>query len=324
MKNDSHPEIIVIGASAGGVQALQEVAARLPSGLEAAVCVVLHTLPTRQSWLPEILGRAGPLTAVHAEDGDRIDNGCIYVAPPDRHLLFHDGSLRVVRGPKENLHRPSIDVLFRSAAMAFGPKAVGVLLTGGDDDGAEGLKMVKQRGGLAVVQDPAEAAHPEMPASALRVMKPDFKLPVRQIGPALERLVRGPERSLEGNPMPDSFEKFMGQEEGLPVEVTQLGTPSAFTCPDCNGTLWELWDGDLVKYRCRVGHAYSENSILEAEGESVERALWAAVRTLEESAALSRQIAQKTGVLREGLMEKAEEREQHAKVIRDLLRSGKG
>lgn len=319
MNNEKGPDIVVIGCSAGGVPALQKVVSALPPDLDAAVFVVLHVLAEAESLLPHILSRLGGPPASHPSDGQLFETGRIYAAPPDRHILLHDSSVRVVRGPKENLHRPAIDVLFRSAAMVGGPRVLGVLLTGADDDGAAGLKAIQERGGATVVQDPMDSAHPEMPQSALQVMRPDFTLPLDQIGPMVRDIVKGVVKPNERPVMPEAVDKSFGGDEGEPVDVKQLGTPTAFSCPDCNGTLWEVQDGRLLRYRCRVGHAYSSGSMIEAQSEAVERALWEAVRVLEESASMSRRIAQKTEVLREHLSQKAEERQRHAQALRDLL-----
>lgn len=312
-------DVVVVGASAGGVKALQQLVSDLPADLDAAVCVVIHLLPTAESLLPQILSRAGRLPAVPAVNGAPLDTGRIYIAPPDRHLMFHDSSLRVVRGPKENRHRPSIDVLFRSAAMTFGDCSIGVLLTGSDDDGTAGLRTIKRHGGVTVAQDPEDAESPRMPASAVVFAKPDFVKPLAEIGPLLTDLVEG-HRQKRGKPIRSKpADRTLSMAEGRREDVKVLGTPSAFTCPDCNGTLWELEDGDVLQYRCRVGHAYSAESMLEAESDALERALWAAVRTLEESAVVSRRIAHKSDVLREQLRRQAVERDEHARIIRELL-----
>lgn len=322
MKREGTPDIIVVGASAGGVQALKTLVSKLPAGLDATVFVVLHLGAEADSLLPQILSRAGQLPATHPGDGELFEAGRIYTAPPDRHILLGDGVVRVIRSPKENLHRPAIDVLFRSAAMSYGPRVIGVVLTGADDDGAAGLRTIKDRGGIAIVQDPADSAYPAMPESALRAIGPDFKLPISEIGPVLRDIVSG--AVTVGRPaMKEPADKSFGQEEGLPFDVKLLGTPTAFSCPDCNGTLWELQEGDVLRFRCRVGHAYSALSMANAESEAVERALWEAVRVLEESASMSRRIAAKSDVLREQLIAKADERQRHAGVIRDLLVSDK-
>jgi two-component system chemotaxis response regulator CheB len=184
-----HRDIIVIGASAGGIKALKELVAALTEDLPAAVFVVLHVAPTKPSILPQILSRAGPLPALHPSDGQPVETGYIYVAPPDHHLLLSDGQIRVLRGPKENAQRPAVDPLFRSAAAAYGPRVIGVVLTGGLEDGAAGLSAVKSGGGVAVVQDPFDALQPSMPQSALRSGRVDYCVSLAEIGPLLIRLV---------------------------------------------------------------------------------------------------------------------------------------
>ncbi len=318
---DKH-DIIVVGASAGGIEALQKVVGALPAGLDAAVFVVVHLWAEAESFLPQILSRAGNLSAVHPSEGQLLEVGQIYAAPPDRHLVLHDAKIRVVRGPRENRHRPSIDVLFRSAASVYGPRVAGVLLTGADDDGTAGLKAIKERGGIAVVQDPADSAYPAMPQSALSVLEPDFTLPLDEIGPLMRDLVAGVVKPKGRRAVSEPADRSFRQEQGEPIDVTKLGAPSAFTCPDCRGTLWELQEGGLLRFRCRVGHAFSTRSMVDAQSDIVERALWEAARTLEESAAMSRRIAQKTKTLEPKLMKDAEQRESHARVIRELLMEG--
>ncbi len=300
--------IVVIGASAGGVSALETIVRALPADFRPPILAVLHTLPTAESHLPEILSHAGRLPAVHANGGTRLEPGRILIAPPDHHLEIVDGFIRLNRAPTENRHRPSIDVLFRSAAAVGGPNVIGVLLTGSDDDGTVGLRAIKAAGGTALIQDPADSLFPEMPRSALTYIEPDLLLPLAEIGPALARLAQIPLAETE-----------MGQENKPPAADPAPGTPSGFICPDCGGALWELRDGELLRYRCRIGHVYSPEAMLDAEAEATERALWAAVRALEESADVSRRVAEKTGVLREQFTRRAEERLKHAAIIRELL-----
>ncbi|MFN7997553.1 MAG: chemotaxis protein CheB [Bryobacteraceae bacterium] len=322
--NDGQPDIIVMGASAGGVEALRNVTAAFPAGMDAAVFVVLHTMATAESLLPDILSRASALPAVLAQDDTPVETGRIYVAPPDRHVLLRDGVMRVVRGPKENRHRPSIDVLFRSAAALYRDRVAGVLLSGSDDDGTGGLMSVKRHGGITVVQDPADCDFARMPASALERLEPDFTLPLNEIGDLLARLVDGRIRVNERQHMSDPSDRTLPEKEGKPTDVSKLGTPSAFSCPECNGTLWELQDGHLLRYECRVGHAYSTEGMIEAQSDSVERALWSAVRALEESAALSRRVGRRARILEPEMTRKAAEREEHARVIRKLLLETQG
>jgi len=233
-------DIIVIGASAGGVEALKALIAGLPANLPAALFVVLHIPAQSPSLLPEILSRAGRLAATHAADGAPIRRGQIYVAPPDQHLLVERGRLRVVRGPRENRYRPAVDPLFRTAALAYGPRVVGVILTGALDDGTAGLLAIKQRGGVAVVQDPAEALYSGMPRSALEHVAVDYCMPLAEIAPLLARLIGEPTQEEGMYPMPEELEQEVRLAE---IDIAALtddehpGTPSAFSCPECGGVL---------------------------------------------------------------------------------------
>ncbi len=319
--------IVVVGASAGGVETLIKLVGSLPADLPASVLVVLHIPAQNPSLLPEILSRSGQLKAVHPKDGEAIQQGCIYVAPPDRHLLAAQGHVHLVRGPKENRLRPAIDPLFRSAAIAYGPKVVGVVLTGSLDDGTAGLRAIKRLGGVAIVQDPEEALYPSMPLSALEHVAIDYKLPVSAIGPLIVSLTRKPVDREGDYPVPEDMEIEMRMAE---MDISTLdgnmkvGTPSAFSCPECGGVLWEIRDGDLMRFRCRVGHAFSIESIMAAQSEGVEEALWAALKTLEESVNLSRHLedkARKRGQdwLAQRFREKLQDAEQRAEVIQSIL-----
>lgn len=320
-------DIIVVGASAGGVEALVEVVRGLPVGLPAAVFIVLHVPTQIPSLLPDILSRSGPLVAHHPEDGEKIKYGHIYVAPPDYHLLVEYEHVSITRGPRENRHRPAVDPLFRSAARAYGPRVVGVVLSGALDDGTAGLLAVKRRGGIAVVQDPESALYPSMPQSALEHVEIDYRLPVSEIGPLLAHLAHEPVKEEEVSPVPENMDVETKLEE-MDMEMLNsedhVGTPSAFSCPECGGVLWEIQDGELTRYRCRVGHAYSSESMVAEQSDKVEEALWAALRALEENASLSRHIisrAHQNGqeLVAKNFSEKLQQAEHHAAVIRQLL-----
>jgi two-component system chemotaxis response regulator CheB len=258
--------------------------------LPAALFVVLHVRPDVPSQLPAILNRLGALPAAHAVDGERIRRGRIYVAPPGMQTYLEHGRIGVRRGPPENLHRPSIDALFRTAAHHFGPRVVGIVLSGSMDDGAAGLHAIKRGGGVAVVQDPADAAFPAMPENAIEAAPPDYCVPAGDVAALLTHLVADGSASTLRDEV-----ALETRDEAGPGDVAfaseELGLPSAFTCPDCGGTLFEIDDGNVVRYRCRVGHAYSEQSMDAAEHDSTERALWAAQRALEERVALMRKMA---------------------------------
>jgi two-component system chemotaxis response regulator CheB len=319
-------DIIVVGTSAGGVEALMRLARDLPADLPAAVFVVLHVPASGTSMLPLILSRHGPLPATHAKDGEPIRHGHIYVAPPDEHLLIKNGTVQVVRGPRENCQRPAVDPLFRTAARGYGRRVVGVVLTGFLDDGTAGLAAVKRRGGVAIVQDPDDALFEGMPRSALENVAADYVLPLAQIAPILVRLAHEPVAEPD-EPVPSEMDL---ESEIAELNMSALanddrpGEPSVFTCPECHGTLWELRDGELVRYRCRVGHAYSADSLLAEQAEALEAAIWTAFRALKERAAMARRMADRarghdhrqTAVRFES---EAEDAEQRAALIQQVL-----
>ncbi|MBV9083409.1 MAG: chemotaxis protein CheB [Acidobacteriaceae bacterium] len=302
-------DVIVMGASAGGVEPLQHVAREMPQDLPAALFVVMHVPPRTKSFLPEILNRAGGLKAVHPRDGDPIRRGCIYVAPPDHHLVIEHEHVHLTCGPKEQHHRPCINVTFRSAASAYGERVAGVLLSGELDDGTAGLWEIQRRGGVTIVQNPEEAAFPSMPLSALREIEVNHTVTVREIGPLLRRLAGDGER-----PAIDAAEmEYQGLE--IDPELTDL------TCPECRGTIWAVSRGDAKDYRCRVGHAYSPKSMLASHFAAQEKALYAALVALEEGASLTSQLAdQFDPEVAERLRTESRQREHQAEAIRNLLK----
>lgn len=282
-------DIVVVGASSGGVEALSKLVANLPRDWAASMFIAWHSAPYAHSALPEILRRAGPVSAAHARQGEEIRRGRIYVAPPDHHLLLEDHRVRLTRGPKENRFRPAVDPLFRSAAYAYGPRVVGVVLSGALDDGTAGLWAIKDRGGKAIVQDPAEARHPSMPASALQHVEVDYKLPVADIARVLVELSNEPADGEASYPVSGELEIETSIARGakaLQAGALKLGEFSPFTCPECHGTLMQIKDGSLVRFRCHTGHAYSPETLLATLGESSEDALWNALRAIEESVML--------------------------------------
>ncbi|HKB04335.1 MAG TPA: chemotaxis protein CheB [Gemmataceae bacterium] len=322
-------DIIVIGASAGGVDALKQVVHGLSPDLPAALFVVLHVPAHGPSVLPRILARAGHLRAIHPQDGETIRPGTIYVAPPDYHLLVKRGRVRVSRGPRENSHRPAADALFRTAARSYGPRVVGVVLSGVLDDGTAGLMAIKRMGGTAVVQDPTDALYSGMPQSALDHVGADYCLPAADLAPLLVRLV--------GEPLPDASRGFPHPPEELEMEADMAelepevvhtdrkpGIPSVFACPECGGTLWEFHEHELLRFRCRVGHAWSAESLLAEQSQGLEAALWTALRALEEQAALARRMVDRAeGRGQERVAStfrgQAAEAEGHAEIIRRVL-----
>jgi two-component system chemotaxis response regulator CheB len=349
-------DIIVIGGSAGGIEALSNVLAGLPSDLPAAVCVVLHQSAYSPNRRPEIFSRVSKLPVVLAEQGMRLRPGTVYLAVPDMHLLVERGAtaelgtLRVVRGPKVNRARPAVDTLFRSAALAFGRRTIGVILSGALDDGTAGLWTIKDRGGLAVVQDPRDAIVSSMPAHAIEEVGADHVAPASEIGPLLSELSR---RAL-GNAAPiarqsptiepestrvraegmvaqagDDLERevaIVSVDENAHWSGERYGVPSRFACPDCGGVLWATSPpGSPLHFICETGHGYSAATLAEAQTEDTERALWAALRSLEDKGELARLRA---GLARErGEHARAEQFEaqlqasqEHASAVRALLR----
>jgi two-component system chemotaxis response regulator CheB len=280
-------DIVVVGASAGGMQALERLVAGLPADLPAAVFVVWHLSPGVRSVLPQVLNRAGPLRAEFPADGDPVKPGRIYVAPNDHHLLLERGYIRVTKGPKENRFRPAVDPLFRSAAYIYGPRTIGIVLSGALDDGSAGLWAIKLRGGTAIVQDPEDAQHRSMPLNALDNVEADYKLPVAEMGPLLARLTReeaGPEPHIgphERQKM--EAEVAIAREADSRMEnVAQFGELSPFTCPECHGVLTMIREGNIVRFRCHTGHSLSSATLLEANTEQVEKRLMDAMRALDE------------------------------------------
>jgi two-component system chemotaxis response regulator CheB len=322
-------DVVVIGASAGGLEPLCRIAGQLPADLPAAVFVVLHVSAGFNSLLPAILSRHGRLPAVHpASEGEPIQRGRIYVAPPDRHLLVEQDRVVLSKGPRENRVRPSIDVLFRSAAVAYGPRVIGVVLSGSLDDGASGLVTIKRQGGLVLVQDPNEAQAPGMPRAALQVIEPDNLIRAGEAGEAIDRLVRTP----VSPPMVTAPARTMAE-----VVTSATGDPEAgemsleaaertpFSCPECGGALFELKDGRLHRFRCYLGHAYNPLSLLDAQNEELEQSLWAALRVLEERAKLLQRLSEQAverGDVRSAasFADQAGDLRRHADRLREVVR----
>jgi two-component system chemotaxis response regulator CheB len=320
--------LVVVGASAGGVEALLQLVRTLPADLPAPVCVVLHQPPRDYSFLPSVLGRAGPLSAVLASDGELIQAGTIYVAAPDAHLIIQDGHLRLMQTARVNGHRPAIDPLFRSAARAFGPAAVGVVLSGADDDGTEGLLMIKARGGAALVQDPKEALFPRMPESAAANVAVDAVLPVAALAGAIERAVtltvKGDEVSAmeqELNPERDREQmeqRIAAWEDGQPED-----SASGYSCPLCGG-IWVGEEGPLMRFHCHTGHEFSQESFVQEQAMVLETTLWYAVRALNERVGLLRRLSrQQAPAAAPRLAEEANDLERGVELLRQLLQGNR-
>jgi two-component system chemotaxis response regulator CheB len=322
-------DIVVIGASAGGVEAVSSLIEALPRDLAAAVFVVVHFPPHTTSVLPRIITRRGGMTAMHPEDGTPIELGCVYVAPPDRHLTVEKGHVRLVRGPRENGARPAVDPLFRSAARAYGARVIGIVLTGNLDDGTSGLMAVKSAGGLAVVQDPDDALYAGMPTSALRHVRADHVAPLAEIPSILVSRVGEPAEQKGPGPVArhQNHEVDIAEMDREALEGARAGVPSGYACPECHGALWEVDEGGLLRFRCRVGHAYSIENLLAAQGSSMDAALWAAYRALEERAALTARMGARMDErgqsdLARRYAEQTQETLQRAELIRRVLLMG--
>ena len=321
-------DIIVVGTSSGGIEALKELVAGLPRDLKASVFVTLHVAPYSLGILPEILERSGQLPASNAVDLEPIERGRIYVAPPDRHLLVEpSGRVRVTRGPRENRFRPAVDPLFRSAAYAFGPRVIGVILTGWLDDGTAGIWAVKERGGTAIVQHPDDSFAPSMPLNAIKHVEIDHIVPLKDIAPLLVRLTETAVVEEGGRPVSEEMEievKIAREKNALESGIMKWGEPSVYACPECHGVLLQLKEGNNTRFRCHTGHAFSVESLLAEFTEKTEDSLWSAIRALEEGVLLMRDLAKHfsekhQGTDAEALLVKAKESQQRAELVRQVV-----
>lgn len=288
--------IIVTGASAGGVEALKEFVTHLPGDLKASVFVVLHIPPYTQSFLPEILGKVTSLVVRHPNDGDKIKEGHVYIAPPDHHLLIEHGRMGIKKGPKENRFRPAIDALFRSAAYVYKNKVIGIILSGALNDGTSGLWSIKRLGGIAIVQDPSEAFFPEMSQSAMEYVTVDHILSVKKMGSLLANLTSQPAPSPRAIPKEErkilEMEvKIATNDNAFEMGIMNKGELTPFTCPECHGALVKLLKGELMEYRCHTGHSFTASALLAGITEGIEQTIIQAIRGIEESVILMENIA---------------------------------
>lgn len=319
-------DIIVIGGSAGGLEALRTMVRGFEPGLPASVFVVLHV--GANSHLAYILSKDGPLPAVRAVSGGHFEHGKIHVAVPNCHLLLHDNHMLLRRGPRENLSRPAIDPLFRSAAASFGGRVIGVLLSGALSDGTAGLRAIQRCGGLTLVQDPADALVSSMPRNALRHVEVDHVCKANEMAPLLAKLVRQPAGPTPDIPLDIRIEAAIAGQELLDMRADDmLGTPSRFTCPECHGALWEIKDGSMLRYRCHVGHAFAADAVLASQGEEIDRLLGTLLRSHQERAALAHRMAEHERAserhsLAEHLEKRALDYEHDVEIMKTLLRSG--
>jgi two-component system chemotaxis response regulator CheB len=320
--------LVVIGASGGGVAAIEAVLAALPPAFPAPILVVLHLSPTRKSLLPEVLTHAGPLRAAAAVDGEPLRPGRIYIASPDHHLMAGRDRVCITRGPKENHFRPSIDVLFRSAAYYYGSRAIGIVLSGGLTDGATGLYAIRRLGGVAVIQDPGEALYSSMPLAAMSRVDVDYALPVAEIGRLLTSLVEEPPR-----PEPIDAAHYRkdlkvdidvaASESAYERGIMGSAEPSVYTCPECHGVLFRIKEGKADRFRCHTGHGFSSAALHAEQEAAAEASLWEALKTLQESGALLRELTERLGQAGDedaarALREKADAVEERLRLLREL------
>lgn len=320
-KEQGQREVVAIGASAGGVEALRALVSQLPLELPASLLVVMHVLPTGTSMLPAILDRAGKLPATAAQHGEQLERGHIYIAPPDHHLLAVEGRAQLSHGPRENGHRPAIDPLFRSVARAYGERAVGMVLSGTLDDGAAGLRMLRARGAATVAQDPADALYGGMPQSAINNGGATHVARIAEMADLLCTLIDAPVEAVNGAPDEETF------NHGATLDTAEFVRPAdgdltPLTCPECGGALWEHQEGDLIRFRCHVGHSYTAEAMQDEQGRSLEAALWSALRSLQEREDLFRRMARRSRASRqtsERFQAKALEVGIHADAIRRTI-----
>ncbi|HEY6681510.1 MAG TPA: chemotaxis protein CheB [Propionibacteriaceae bacterium] len=328
-KTIDHRDIVVVGASAGGVESLTAFVGALEADLPATILVVLHVPASGASALLRILERAGKLPVEIATSRQELRRGKIMIAPPDRHLVVLDDQLCTSHGPRENGHRPAVDVLFRSAARACGPRVIAVVLSGSLDDGTSGAIAVKERGGIVLAQDPAEAAYLGMPQSVIKHVDVTEVATAGQLGGTVARLCRTPaipRADLVGPDLVMAEVEMAAMLDGASPAAEQPRQPSWFGCPECNGALFKIEDGGLLRFRCRLGHAWSSHGLLLEQAQSLENALWMALRTLEEKATLSAQLAERAADRGNALScqrftEQAHEATRSAALVRRLLES---
>ena len=319
-------DVLAIGTSAGGFDALRFLASEFSRDFPASVLVTIHLSSQFRSALDAILTQAGPLPASFAVDGEKFERSHIYIAPAERHLIVENEQLRLGSGPRENNARPSLDPMFRSAALCCGPRTVGAVLTGTLGDGAAGLQALKQSGGITVVQDPSDAAFAEMPTTALLRSRPDHVVSLAGMPALFDKLVRQP--AGPAVPVASNLQyevNIASGGRGSMREMDQIGRRSVLACPDCHGVMWEIDEGELARYRCHVGHAYSAEIMSLALDENLTRAFGTALRALDERVALAKKLeTQATTSGRDGMAEswaaKAREFEAEANVIRDSIR----
>jgi two-component system, chemotaxis family, protein-glutamate methylesterase/glutaminase len=315
--------VVVIGTSAGGLQALDELFGQIPSGLPASFLVVQHMAPEASAGaLLRRLGRHRSFQCRLASDGEVFKAGRVYIAPPDYHLLVKGNRLLVTKGARENRYRPAVDPLFRSAAVSHGSRVIGVILTGLLDDGTAGLGTIKSCGGVTVVQDPRSAAYPDMPRSALANVRVDHCVPVAEMGALLERLIRARPARTPAIPASVRAEAEIAERVLSDVgQVNDLGHQVPYNCPNCGGVLWQIKQQRALRYRCHTGHSFTATALATSQAEKIEETLWVSLRMLEERKNLLNTMAraERRPQRRKEYVERAADTEVHVERVRAML-----
>ena len=324
----ANKDIIVIGASAGGLNALMHLVKQFPADFAASVFIVQHISPVAPSYIPQILNRNSAIECVHPEDGQHIEKGKIYIAVPDHHLLIENNKILVKKGPKENRFRPSVDALFRSAAYNYGTRTIGIILSGLLDDGSSGLWSIKRLGGTTIVQSPEDALYPDMPVNALEYIEADHILPVSIMAEMIVSLSMEPALQ-QSEIQPDDKGRLAtelriaSQTLDTDMPSISLGEPSSLTCPECNGALTRIEEEKIVRYRCHTGHAFTENVLLADITKCIEEDLWKAIRGLDESIILLEEMASRTSKDADWALKalnlKINDAKKHSEAIRKTL-----
>lgn len=324
-KPDKISKVVVIGTSAGGLNALKKLLSQLPKDFPLPILVVRHISPDASgNVLLDELNKVNTVKCQHAECGMNLEPGHLYLAPSDHHLMIgEDLKLLVTKGAQENRYRPAIDPLFRSAAVGFRTGVIGILLTGYLDDGTAGMKAVKRCGGICIVQDPKEADYPAMPKNALNNVKVDHCLPISKMGALLYQLI--PQELKEREPVPEDIlieTKIAERVLSDLASVNKVGDQVPFNCPGCGGVLWKVEKDSDLRYRCHVGHAYTAASLLADQTKKIEETMWTALRMFEERKNLLTTMAQeKKGVASKSALERAESSQVHIDRIRAILKT---
>lgn len=315
---------MVIGSSAGGLEALTKLMAQLPRGFLAPIFLVQHmSADTSGDALLRALKRASALVCERAKHGASFENGHVYLAPPDHHLMIARGKMLVTKGPRENRSRPAIDPLFRSAAVAYRTKVVGVVLTGYLDDGTAGMLAIKRCGGVCVVQDPKDAAYPDMPQNVLNQLEADHVVPLSSMGALLEQLLGRKARKDRAVPADIAIEARIAERvlSDLPA-VEAVGDQVPFNCPNCGGVLWEVAEGRALRYRCHTGHAFTSSVLLAEQSAKIEETLWVALRMFEERRNLLTTMSGRNGpTFSPSAASRVKDSEIHIERIRAMLKS---